>query len=894
MFIRRTFLFLVIILFPLHLSAQSTTFNNTGTGAFGTIQTWTVPACVDSITIEVWGAQGGGGTAGPGSFGARMKGDFFVIAGQVLKILVGQQGTPCSSEGGGGGGTFVTDNLNNPLIIAGGGGGSSFGVSGTGGTTSTCGLNGVGIAASPGGCAGNGGGSVANASSGGGLLTDGGNDGNPSYSCTNLNGGGKSFINGGNGGTGTCPSCSGLTADGGFGGGGGTYGPGSIGGGGGGGYSGGGGGSNTSQTGGGGGGSYNGGINQSNSSDVQAGNGKAIITMLSYTITAITSFFTASTPVCEGVNSTITYIGSGAPGDTYNWNFDGGIVVSGSGQGPYTVNWATPGTKNITLTVNTNGCPSALTTVSVTVTTPPTSTFTASAPMCRNGIATITYTGDASSSANYFWNFDGGTIVSGSGQGPYTVSWSTAGTYNCTLTLTENGCPSLLTTVQQVVLPPPHANFSPVDVCLNQATNFIDLSTFSSGTITAWEWNFGNSSPLNNAQYPTFTFSNTGSYPVSLIATGSNGCTDTIFKTVVVHPLPQAQFSTTNTCQGNFTQFSDASIILNPDLIQSWTWNFGDGSSVNNQNTSHLYAGLGVYTVELLTISNFGCKDSVSKVITINPNPVVAFTANDTTGCEALCINFQNTSTPGTNVQWVWNFGDGSAVSTTQSPSYCFNNDSVFAPEAYSVSLTATSDSGCVSILNKNNYITVYPMPVATCVATEYYIIAGNTTLLNATGGGTYQWLPPVGLSCDTCQSTTASPVQTITYCVITTSINACSDSSCLTINVEKPCPADFTVPDAFSPNNDGHNDKFCLQGWVGCVKKFDILIFDRWGEKVYESNDPDFCWEGSYASAQLTSTPLSKRTDNPMNSAVFVYYIKATDLNGKEIIKKGNISLIR
>ena len=85
-----------------------------------------------------------------------------------------------------------------------------------------------------------------------------------------------------------------------------------------------------------------------------------------------------------------------------------------------------------------------------------------------------------------------------------------------------------------------------------------------------------------------------------------------------------------------------------------------------------------------------------------------------------------------------------------------------------------------------------------------------------------------------------------------------------------------------FSPNNDGENDEFCLQGGMAhCIKELKIFIYDRWGEKVYESNDPAFCWDGSY---RQTTEGL----------AVFVYYMEATLITGQEIIKKGNISLIR
>ncbi|NTW31391.1 MAG: hypothetical protein HGB12_01955 [Bacteroidetes bacterium] len=218
----------------------------------GSIQSWTVPTGVTSITIEAFGAQGGGNSG----LGARMKGTFSVTPGQILKILVGQQGGTGSSNGhGGGGGTFVTDNSNNPLIVAGGGAYGGLGL------TTTSGGNGCGT----GGTGGNGG-ATCNGCGGGAGLT--GNGADPS-SC-NVAKGGKSFTNGGAGG-----AAGASGGAGGFGGGGGGEWSCVGAAGGGGGYSGGGGGSNGGVSG--GGGSFNGGINQSNSSGIQSGNGMLTI-----------------------------------------------------------------------------------------------------------------------------------------------------------------------------------------------------------------------------------------------------------------------------------------------------------------------------------------------------------------------------------------------------------------------------------------------------------------------------------------------------------------------------------------------------------------------------------------------------------------------------------------
>ncbi|MES2284987.1 MAG: gliding motility-associated C-terminal domain-containing protein [Bacteroidota bacterium] len=104
------------------------------------------------------------------------------------------------------------------------------------------------------------------------------------------------------------------------------------------------------------------------------------------------------------------------------------------------------------------------------------------------------------------------------------------------------------------------------------------------------------------------------------------------------------------------------------------------------------------------------------------------------------------------------------------------------------------------------------------------------------------------------------------------------------TLNAGEPPPyvcSELTTPNAFSPNNDGRSDLFILQGWEKCITSFYFAIFNRWGEKVFETENIAEGWDGTYKG-------------KPLDPAVFVYYIKAKDLTGEEVNKKGNISLIR
>jgi len=261
---------------------NNTAFFNTTNG----IQLWTVPA-TGTYTIEAFGAQGGSGGGRIGGRGVRMSGNFILTQGEIIRILVGQQGrtgahtqNSGTNVSSGGGGTFVVKSPYNTdgsiLVIAGGGGGSSSysNSDGRGGLTSTSGNSGEGgVLGGTAGLGGNGGDATGSGPGGAGFFGNGAVDplsGNSSGDNS------KSFINGGRGGRKSL-SWGGVETWGGFGGGGGG---GGLAAGGGGGYSGGGGGSWSSPQAGGGGGSYNSGTSQSNQVDSRTGNGQVTITKI--------------------------------------------------------------------------------------------------------------------------------------------------------------------------------------------------------------------------------------------------------------------------------------------------------------------------------------------------------------------------------------------------------------------------------------------------------------------------------------------------------------------------------------------------------------------------------------------------------------------------------------
>lgn len=149
------------------------------------------------------------------------------------------------------------------------------------------------------------------------------------------------------------------------------------------------------------------------------------------------------------------------------------------------------------------------------------------------------------------------------------------------------------------------------------------------------------------------------------------------------------------------------------------------------------------------------------------------------------------------------------------------------------------------------------------------------------TGAVSYTWYPDQWISCTNCSDPVLSPLQTMEYCVEGADANNCVGKACTTIEVNFTGDHNFSLPNAFTPNGDKVNDTFCLQGWDVCNAEFKIVIFDRWGERVFESTNPNFCWDGIYKGQLLSSD-------------VYVYSVIAKYKDNTEVNKKGNITLIR
>lgn len=609
------------------------------------------------------------------------------------------------------------------------------------------------------------------------------------------------------------------------------------------------------------------------------------VTTLPVTIYDIpTSDFTVTSPLCAGNDGAITYTGTGTANASYTWNFDGGNTTSGTGQGPYNVNWTNPNLYNVTLTVTENGCVSTLTSNAVTVFNNPTSDFTASTDLCLGTASVVNYTGNASTNATYTWDFSGGTIASGSNQGPYSIDYANSGSYNITLVVVENGCTSPQTTVPVTIFDFPIANAgADVTVCSGQQVNI------GSAPVPNYSYEWINTltdivDPLQAQQQfsPNNTLSPIGpEVRVYTLQVKENGCISTDDVTVTINPQPVANFTApaAQCFTGNTYNFTpDGSSFSN---VADFVWDFGTNFTGSQTSTSQNPTGISFTTVGqqtvTLTITDYGCTDTYTAQVDVSPDPVVNFTADNRAGCPPLVVTFTETSGY-TNAIYDWSFGDQN-YGSGQTVTHTYTQ-----PGVYSVTLTLSLSSACTSTITLPDYITVYPTPTADFTLFPEVTDQLNPTIevTNTSNGSTdcsYDFGDYTGLFTGDCNPI-HTYIDTGTYVITQYIVNqyGCEDTHEQSVRVN---PAfSIYIPTAFTPDGNNINDVFTIKGIE--VRDFTLYIFNRWGQNLFTSYDINVGWDGRGADGEICQ------------DGVYPFRVLYTDIFGmpKEYI--GSVTLIR
>ncbi len=430
-------------------------------------------------------------------------------------------------------------------------------------------------------------------------------------------------------------------------------------------------------------------------------------------------------------------------------------------------------------------------------------------------------------------------------------------TYIVSLIATSaSGCKDTLTKPISVK-PLVRANFNSTGTSSCSNLNVLFDNQSANGLSYFWLFGDGTGSPLAS---PEHRYTNTGSYHVALIAYDAFGCSDTALKTnnVNIYEVPSANFlySPPDAALPNSTiSFNNLSFVSSGTLAHQWT--FGDFNSDPNssilEHPSHTFSDSGNFVVRLVVNTVNNCFDTMEQVVRIRPHPPVPdFTLNPPQGCSPLTVQFTNQSQFADAYEWT--FDDGQK-STAKDPVVTFK-----FPGKYGAFLRASGPGG-ISQIRKDEIVEVYGLPRANFFATPVNLIIPNSTVsLTDISSDAVKWKWQIGLDGFIYFEDSATNAQytfteegKFTVKLIVQSKDGCLDS--LTrpqfINVIKGGKS--YIGNAFTPNGDGTNDVFkpYLEGVVSTDYLFEI--FNRWGQKVFSTNNVNTGWDGTYNGAPAT-----------------------------------------
>jgi gliding motility-associated-like protein len=310
-------------------------------------------------------------------------------------------------------------------------------------------------------------------------------------------------------------------------------------------------------------------------------------------------------------------------------------------------------------------------------------------------------------STNGTWtSFGTGSFIGGSNVLSTIYSPSPADIANGSVTLMLSsesvfGCPAVTDNITFTFKEAPAANFSSTTACAGTNTVFTDLSSTGTGSITNWDWDFGDLSGSITSD-PSHPYSTSGTFNATLIVTSSNGCFDTITLPVNVNPVPVANFSPTAGCENMPITFSDLSFISS-GTINQWLYDFGSTTS-NVPNPVYIYNGSGTQSVNLTVTSALGCVDDTTMSILVNPAPIANFTYSPNPALVGENVYFNDASSGVGVNQWYWEFGDGEA-NNASNPIHNYDNGGEFE-----ILLAIEDANGCTDTIVKNIVIALPPV----------------------------------------------------------------------------------------------------------------------------------------------------------------------------------------
>ena len=473
------------------------------------------------------------------------------------------------------------------------------------------------------------------------------------------------------------------------------------------------------------------------------------------------------------------------------------------------------------------------------------------------------------------WSWDFGDGSTGTGQNPIHI-YSTPGSFDVKLVVTVNSnCVDSMTMPNfiKVVANPSIGISGDVEKCEPASMNFQGVILVPDTSAFSWKWDFGNGK-TDSVQIPgTQLYPSAGLDTVQLTATNSSKCSTTVSKAIIIDSISITNAGLdTAICLGTPAQLHASS----SSSLASFTWlppTNGSLSCVNCINPIATPTSTTTYYVK--GTNEVGCPtiDSV-KVNVVQPSTLIVQPMAD-----SLCLGQSVQLLASGEQKYAW------------SPSIGLSDPSIANPIARPDTTTIYTLTGVDSLncfpMTATATISVFKYPTVKVTPNLTTILVGSSFQISASGSPdvvSVNWTPSLGLSCTNCWNPIATPVNTTTYELSATNNGNCTSTDSIRIIVT--CNgANFFVANTFSPNGDGVNDWFYVQG-KGLSTIQSLRIFDRWGEMVFEKKDfpanvPESGWDGNY-----------KGKKAPID--VYVYTIEVVCENSQTVTYTGNVALIR
>ena len=430
---------------------------------------------------------------------------------------------------------------------------------------------------------------------------------------------------------------------------------------------------------------------------------------------------------------------------------------------------------------------------------------------------------------------------------------------NCTFVADNDCCPPITGT------------FTGNSICPGQ-TGLLTFQTTSSPASPPYTLNYsdplGNYSQTNVQDGVAFAVAvnpkSTTLYPLLKITDATNCSTVISAESATITVIPPVNFSITPDtiiCKNSPAQ-------LHVSGGQSYSWSpvaYLDNPNISNpiaqipQSTRFFVAGKDLNNCDVL--------DSV--MVTIMPAPVFQ-APSDETVCKGLSVVL----TSGNDPKNVYSWSPSSFLSDPNSPA------PVATPDQTTIYHLTISDPVCAQYdSNFSILVTVKDAPVVVASKSNDINCSNLISHLNASGADSYSWLPAANLDDPSIAAPVARLATTTQFIVKGTTADGCYAFDSITVIVSETGENAFSVPNAFTPNGDGINDCFGVRKW-GDVTLQEFAIYNRWGQKVFETKNPSDCWDGSFQGQK-------------QDSGTFVYMIRANSFCGN-IVRKGTLQLIR